>query len=68
MIRDHIMDSTRTRPVGGAVFAVNMLVNTKTGNAYTLEEITEDLEQAGFRNVRMAHEGRNMDQLVVATK
>ncbi len=68
LIRDHIMDATRTRPVGGAVFAVNMLVNTRAGNTYTLEEITEDLEQAGFRNVRMAHEGRNMDQLVVATK
>lgn len=30
LIRDHVMDATRTRPASGALFAINMLVNTDT--------------------------------------
>jgi ubiquinone/menaquinone biosynthesis C-methylase UbiE len=68
LIRDHIMDPSRTRPVGGAVFAINMLVNTKGGSTYTYDEVRQDLEQAGFKDVRMIREGKNMDQLVSGTK
>lgn len=68
LIRDHIMDPTRTRPVGGADFAINMLVNTKGGNTYTFDEVRQDLELAGFKDVRMIREGQNMDQLVSGTK
>jgi hypothetical protein len=68
LIRDHIMNPTRTLPVGGAVFAINMLVNTKGGSTYTYDEVREDLEQAGFKDVHMVREGQNMDQLVLGTK
>ena len=35
LIRDHIMDESRTYPPAGALFALNMLVNTQGGDTYT---------------------------------
>jgi predicted O-methyltransferase YrrM len=68
LIRDYVMDSTRTKPVEGAVFAVNMLVATSGGNSYTFDEIKEDLESAGFIETKIIREGEKMDQLVSAEK
>ncbi len=68
LIRDHIMDPTRTFPVAGAIFAVNMLAATSGGNTYTFEEVKQDLESAGFKDVHVIREGQNMDQLVAAVK
>lgn len=68
LIRDYVMNKTRTFPPSGAIFAVNMLVATRDGDCYTYEEIREDLEKAGFSQISMIREGQNMDQLVLATK
>ena len=62
------MDPTRTFPAARAIFAVNMLAATSGGNTYTFEEVKEDLESAGFKDVHMIREGQNMDQLVSAVK
>ena len=42
------MEPDRTRPLDGALFAVNMLVNTESGGTFTFEEFAEDLQAAGF--------------------
>ncbi len=72
LIRDHIMDETRTKPGAGAIFALNMLVNTESGDTYTLEEVRSDLEQAGFERIRALRTGADsfeqMDCLVEASK
>ena len=68
LIRDFVLDETRTSPPDGAVFAVNMLVATRAGNCYTFEEIREDLEHAGFGDISMIRKGKKMDQLVTARK
>lgn len=68
LIRDYLLDETRTRPPEGAIFAVNMLVATREGNSHSLRDVREDLEFAGFRDVRMVREGMNMDQLLAADK
>ena len=68
LIRDHIMDSTRTVPPDGAIFAVNMLVATSGGGTYTFDEVQEDLEKVGFKDVRLVRQWERMDQLVTATK
>lgn len=68
LIRDHVMDSTRTRPSMGALFAINMLVATVGGSTYTFEEIRDALEAAGFVHVKMVREGERMDCLVEARK
>ena len=72
LIRDHIMDETRTKPAAGAMFALNMLVNTRGGDTYTLSEISEDLKQSGFSQIRDLRSGQDsferMDCLVEARK
>lgn len=68
IIRDHIMEPCRTRPKAGAIFAVNMLVNTKGGSTYTFDEIRKGLEEAGFIKVKMLGTGEQMDALVEAFK
>jgi len=52
IIREFFLDRTKTRPVDSALFAVNMLVNTERGNAYSTEEIRNWLKIAGFRKSR----------------
>ena len=47
-IRDIVMEPDRVRPAEGAMFAVNMLVNTASGGTFTFAEFAEDLQSAGF--------------------
>lgn len=68
VIRDHIMDDTRTRPPEGALFAINMLVNTRGGDTYTFAEVEADLGDVGFVDVKVLRTGEKMDCLVGATK
>jgi hypothetical protein len=68
IIRDHVMEPDRTRPKDGAIFAINMLVNTAGGSTYTFAEISNWLMQAGFVNVRLLKDGEHMDALVEAFK
>ncbi len=68
LIRDHIMDESRTRPSSGALFAINMLVNTQGGDTYTFGEVRKDLEEAGFSEILLLRSGDRMDCLVEARK
>lgn len=68
IIRDHVMDDTRTKPPGGALFALNMLVSTRAGDTYTLEVLQGMLETANFQHVRLLRAGESMDGLVEAWK
>jgi len=67
-IRDVVMQPDRTRPVFGALFAINMLVNTATGGTFTFDEIAADLEAAGFHAPRLAVAADDMTSVVEATK
>jgi ubiquinone/menaquinone biosynthesis C-methylase UbiE len=60
-IRDIVMEPSRTEPREGAMFAINMLVNTATGGTFTYEEYAEDLQAAGFVEPQLLvrHEGMN---------
>ncbi len=68
LIRDIIMDSSRLRPAGGAMFAVNMLVNTPGGGTFTFGELRDDLKAAGFVKIRLLRRGQWMDSVVCASK
>jgi len=67
-IRDLVMEPSRTEPVTGALFAVNMLVSTASGGTFTLDEFREDLEAAGFGGVALAHAEPTMNSIVTARK
>ena len=67
-IRDVVMESSRTRPVFGALFAINMLVNTATGGTFTFDELAEDLRAAGFIDPELCIEHEAMNSVVMATR
>ncbi|HZL35143.1 MAG TPA: methyltransferase [Tepidisphaeraceae bacterium] len=51
-IAEFIPDDDRRGPTGPLIFAINMLVNTRTGDAFTFAELGSWLREAGFENVR----------------
>lgn len=68
VVKDHILDETRTRPRHGATFAIVMLLFTG-GRCYTFEEIRAWMEEAGFVDVRRREIGPDLPQeLVVAER
>ena len=67
-IRDVVMEPCRTRPALGAMFAINMLVNTAAGGTFTFEELAEDLQSAGFVEAELTVQDEMMNSVVQATK
>lgn len=68
IIRDFVMDDTKTKPLEGAIFSVNMLVGSQGGASFTLKEISDDLEYCGFSKVRQISDHGNMCSVVEAFK
>jgi hypothetical protein len=67
-LRDVVMEPCRTRPTDGALFAINMLVNTESGGTFTFEEYAEDLRAAGFADPQLAVKHEAMNSVIVASK
>jgi ubiquinone/menaquinone biosynthesis C-methylase UbiE len=66
-IAEWLVNDERTQPPPGLIFAVNMLVNTDTGDTFSFGEIREWLRQAGFRDARLL-EVPGISPLVLATR
>jgi len=52
-IQEFVPNDDRTGPANALIFAVNMLVNTESGDTFTFPEMREWLLQAGFVNPRL---------------
>jgi predicted O-methyltransferase YrrM len=68
LIRDVLMDDSRTSPPYGAMFAINMLVATGGGGTFTYDEVREDLESAGFADVAVLRRDEGMNSVFSAAK
>jgi predicted O-methyltransferase YrrM len=68
VLRDIVMDRSRTLPRNGALFAVNMLVATEGGSTYTLDEYRDDLTRTGFADIELIHKDEGMSSLIIARK
>ena len=55
IIKDHILDESRTEPSVGAVFSLLMLLTTASGRCYSFEEVGIWMERAGFSHVQQVH-------------
>jgi len=66
-IAEFLVNPERTGPIQGLFFAVNMLVNTDTGDTYSFEEIAGWLAEAGFIDIRTL-EAPGPSPLILATK
>jgi len=53
IIQDFILHDDKTSPQTGALFALNMLVGTKSGSSYSEKEYTDWLRTAGFKDIEM---------------
>jgi len=51
-IQEFFLKKNRTSPPSGALFSVNMLVNTSSGRSYTRQEMKIWLDRSGFKNIR----------------
>ena len=52
VVKDHILDDSRTTPPVGAIFSLLMLLTTESGRCYSFSEIKSWMEQAGLSRVR----------------
>jgi ubiquinone/menaquinone biosynthesis C-methylase UbiE len=66
-IAEWLVNDDRTKPLPSLMFAVQMLVNTEKGDAFSFNEIKNWLEEAGFKKVRKL-EAPGPSPLVLATK
>lgn len=51
-IQEFLLEENRASPVPGALFSVNMLVNTTAGRCYTPGEMKTWLAKTGFKNIK----------------
>ncbi|HYQ48204.1 MAG TPA: methyltransferase [Thermodesulfovibrionales bacterium] len=61
VVQEFRLDETHTFPLWGALFAINMLVNTPGGRTYTPKEMTSWVRKAGFREIK----SRFLDETVL---
>jgi predicted O-methyltransferase YrrM len=61
VIQDHIMEEDRTAPARGALFSLNMLVNTEGGDVYTEREMRDWLSGAGCAGIERIATGMEND-------
>ena len=67
-IAEILVDADRTGPLPALLFAVNMLVNSDHGDTFSLDEITEWLDAAGYEDVRTVDAPGLARWLLLATK
>ncbi len=51
VIRDFFVENDRIRPKRGAIFSVNMLINTEGGRTYSPDEIKLWFKETGFQEI-----------------
>jgi predicted O-methyltransferase YrrM len=59
LVKDFFLDDSRTSPAWTAQFSVNMLVSTEGGKSYTLTEMSDLLDRAGFGGLETVPIPRN---------
>lgn len=52
-IHEFYLEKDRAFPAPGALFSINMLVNTPAGRSYTFEEMKGWLTKAGFKGIKV---------------
>lgn len=68
VIQDFIMEDDRTKPTHGAIFALNMLTGTETGDTYTESEIKEWMTKAGLSDFKRLDQPFGTGQIIGVCK
>jgi 2-polyprenyl-3-methyl-5-hydroxy-6-metoxy-1,4-benzoquinol methylase len=64
IISDFIMNEDRTQPAHGAMFALNMLVETANGDTYTESEVREWFQSAGITSIKRKNTSFGSDLMI----
>jgi 2-polyprenyl-3-methyl-5-hydroxy-6-metoxy-1,4-benzoquinol methylase len=56
-IQEFFLKKDRAHPVPGALFSINMLVNTTAGRCYTTQEMAAWLTKTGFKKIKTTYLG-----------
>ncbi|NIR48305.1 methyltransferase domain-containing protein [candidate division KSB1 bacterium] len=67
VVKDFFANEVRTGPQFATQFALNMLLNTKSGNTHTFSEINQAFAEAGFRWLNSFEVGQH-STVIVAVK
>jgi SAM-dependent methyltransferase len=67
-IAEILVDADRRGPLPALLFAVNMLVNSESGDTFSLEEISTWLDNVHFDQVRTVHAPGLARKIILATK
>jgi 2-polyprenyl-3-methyl-5-hydroxy-6-metoxy-1,4-benzoquinol methylase len=68
VVSEWLVNESRTGPLPGLIFAVNMLVNTEDGDTFSFTEIAKWLREAGFADPKLLDDLQCPSPLVVATR
>lgn len=68
VIAEWLVNESRTGPLPGLIFAVNMLVNTEDGDTFSFTEIAKWLKDAGFTDPKLLDEFQCPSPLITAVK
>jgi hypothetical protein len=61
IVKDFFINDSRVEPKRAVLFAVNMLVNTKAGNTYSVKQVNALLRKAGFKRTRYTFVNDNVE-------
>ncbi len=64
IINDFVMNDDRTQPYHGALFSINMLVGTVSGDTYTEGEMKEWFESAGLSKIERRNTSFGSDLMI----
>jgi predicted O-methyltransferase YrrM len=64
IISDFVMNDDRTQPVHGALFSINMLVGTASGDTYTKGEMKEWFESADLSKIERKNTSFGSDLMI----
>jgi len=64
VIIDHVMNESRTEPIMGTMFALNMLVGTKHGDTYTEKEYRGWMKDSGLNYIKLKTSRSGMQVMI----
>lgn len=66
IVHDFILDNTMDSPLFAALFSLNMLLGTDSGQAYSQKQITDMLASTGVREIKRGHYSSLVDSGIIS--
>jgi ubiquinone/menaquinone biosynthesis C-methylase UbiE len=64
VIQEFVLNSSKTQPLFGTLFSLNMLMGTHRGSSYSYVEVKEWLKDVGFKNIKRVNLDMDSDLII----